>query len=65
MRAADEPLPLEIGEVLVDGREGVEREMLGDLFKRRRKTVLLDGVREVIHDLLLSLRERHCDLRSS
>ena len=54
MSPADESLPLEIGEVLVDRRERLKAELLGDFFEARGVPLALDMLGDKVEDFALA-----------
>src|SRR6266487_1993840 len=57
--AADVPLALEVGEMLVHRGEGAEREPFRDLLEARRVTLRADLGRDEVQDFALTACERH------
>src|SRR5205823_2562592 len=61
--ALDEPLLLQVGQVLVNGGKRREAETPPDLFETRSIPVLTDEFVQIIKDLALALRKwEHCHL---
>src|SRR5690606_1137737 len=62
VRAPDEALPLEIGEVLMDRCQRLEAEVLGDFLEARCVPFGTDMLLEVGEDLALPLGQGHGDV---
>ena len=59
MRAPDVPFALEIGEVLVNGRQRLEAKLARNLFEAGGVPLLFDVLSDVVQDLALAPRDRH------
>src|SRR5258705_3688951 len=59
VRAPDVPFALEIGEVLVNGRQRLEAKLAGNLLEAGGVPLLFDVLPDVVEDLALASRDRH------
>src|SRR5882672_5647465 len=63
MGAPDVAFALEIGEVLVNGRQRLEAKLAGNLLETGGVALLFDVLPDVIQDLALAPRDWHCGSR--
>src|SRR6266536_3251258 len=63
VRAPDEALPLEVGQMLVDRGERLEVEVVRDLFEARGIALGFDVAGDEVQNLALAAREGHCGSR--